>query len=200
MNDHYFSSKQSSKEVLTKIRQEVLGNQIELESSSGVFSCKKIDKGSLVLINNCIIRDKDRVLDLGCAYGAVGISLALAYDIKMIMTDINNRAVKLARKNAKKNGLKDIKILQGDGFEKVEGLFDTILLNPPQSAGKDVCESLIEQSRKFLKEGGTLQVVIRKNKGGKSLSSFMRNAFGNLEVLAKSSGYWVYCSVNYHKE
>ncbi|MFW6014692.1 MAG: class I SAM-dependent methyltransferase [Candidatus Nanoarchaeia archaeon] len=194
MKEHYYSQEQHSKENPRVIKTQIFGNTIELETDAGVFSPKKVDKGSEVLILNAKINDGDRVLDLGCGYGAVGITLAKEYNIELVMTEVNKRAVRLARRNVKKNNV-NAKILQGDGFEKVQGEFDTILLNPPQSAGKKLCENLIEQSKDFLKKGGKLQVVARKNKGGKVLSEFMQSVFGNLEVLAKSGGFWVYKSV-----
>lgn len=200
MKEHYYSETQSSKERVNHFKETMLGKTLEFETVSGIFSPKKIDKGSEVLIKNCLIKDGQRVLDLGCSYGAVGLTIAKVYDVKVVMTDINKRAIRVARKNMKLNNLDNVQVTQGNGFEKVDGKFDVILFNPPQSAGKELCESLIREAKDFLNENGTLQVVARKNKGGKSLSEFMEKTFGNLEVLGKSAGYWVYMSVNYHME
>ena len=91
-------------------------------------------------------------------------------DSEVVLTDINSRAVKIARMNKKRNRVENVSFVQGDMFEKVKGKFDTILFNPPQTAGKSICFQMIEKSKDFLKEGGTLQLVARHNKGGKSLS------------------------------
>lgn len=197
MADHYYSENQNSRERVTSFKETILGKTLVFESSSGTFSPKKVDKGSLVLINNCEINGNERILDLGCGYGPVGISLAKAYDVDVVMTDINKRAVRFAKKNARVNNIDNVVIKQGDGFEKIEGKFDSILLNPPQSAGKELCLNLIRQSKEYLKEGGRLQIVARKNKGGKVLSEFMEEAFGNLRVLSKTAGYWVYSSTRF---
>jgi len=109
------------------------------------------------------------------------------------MSDINKRAVFLARKNAKLNNL-DIKITHSDGFEKIKQNFDIVLLNPPQLAGKQVCFRLIEQSFKHLNKDGYLELVARHNKGGKTLSENMKSLFGNVKDVAIKSGYRVYLS------
>jgi 16S rRNA G1207 methylase RsmC len=54
---------------------------------------------------------------------------------------------------------------------------------------------LIEESKNYLKQKGSLQIVARHNKGGKTLSKKMEEVFGNIKVIAKKSGYWVYMSV-----
>jgi len=79
-------------------------------------------------------------------------------------------------------------------FDPVEGKFDVILLNPPQTAGRKLCFRMIEESRKYLKKGGSLQLVARHNKGGRVLSEKMEEVFGNLETIARKGGYRVYVS------
>jgi 16S rRNA (guanine1207-N2)-methyltransferase len=73
-------------------------------------------------------------------------------------------------------------------------VFDTILLNPPQTAGKKLCFELIEESKAHLKKDGLLQLVARHNKGGKDLSKKMLEVFGNVEPTAKEAGFRVYVS------
>jgi len=53
---------------------------------------------------------------------------------------------------------------------------------------------LIEEARNHLKYGGNLQLVARHNKGGKTLSKKIEEVFGNVKVIAKKAGYWVYLS------
>jgi len=197
MVEHYFSENQSSELKLSSINARLRGQEIELYISSGVFSVKKVDKGTMLLANKCVINENTRILDLGCGYGPVGISIAREFpSIEVVMTDINNRAVKLARMNKKRYKLKNVSVIQGDIFEKVDGKFDTILLNPPQTAGKDLCFNMIEQSKDYLNKGGTLQIVARHNKGGKTFSEKMNEVFGNVEGIAIKSGYRIYLSKN----
>ncbi len=197
MAEHYFSEKPESELRLSKISTRLRNNIFELWTGSGVFSGKKVDKGTALLANDCIIDENSRVLDLGCGYGPIGISIAKAYpSVEVVMTDINNRAAKLARMNRKLHKLKNVSVVQGDMYQKVEGTFDTILLNPPQTAGKEICFKMIEGSKKFLNPNGTLQMVARHNKGGKTLSAKMKEVFGNVEDVSIKSGYRIYLSRN----
>ena len=191
--EHYYTGKPTSKVIPYEFTAVLRGNELKFHTSSGVFSIKKIDRGSEVLIEYCSMEDGWRVLDLACGYGPVGIALSKAFDIDVVMTDVNERAVRLARKNADENGV-DADIIKGSLYEKVDGKFDTILVNPPQTAGKDICIQMIEKAVNHLKPGGTLQLVARHNKGGKALSKVMEKVFGNVDVLARKSGYRVYLS------
>lgn len=194
MSDHYFSEKPKSRLKTKEIEAVLRGKCIKLLSGSGVFSIKKVDKGSELLINSAIIESGWRVLDLGCGYGVVGIAVKKSEpSIELVLSDVNIRAVRLAKDNLKLNKVEGLAVA-GSSFAKVTGEFDTILLNPPQTAGKDVCFEMIETSRKFLVSGGLLQIVARHTKGGNSLSKKMEEVFGNVDVISKKSGYWIYVS------
>jgi 16S rRNA (guanine1207-N2)-methyltransferase len=193
---HYYDEKQTTPLRKYPVSIRLLGHDFVLSGGSGVFSAKELDKGTSILIENCIIKEGWDVLDLGCGYGSIGITLAKAYKLgHLVMVDVNQRAVKLAMQNAESLGVA-ASAVRSDGFESVPWLFDTILLNPPQSAGKDVCFRLIEGALTHLKHDGLLQVVARHNKGGRSLSEKMGSVFGNVKDIAKQSGYRVYVSTN----
>ena len=88
----------------------------------------------------------------------------------------------------------DAKVVQSDAFENIDENFDVILLNPPQTAGKKLCFKMIEEAKEHLKKGGSLQLVARHQKGGKTLQKKMEEVFGNSEVLSRQSGFRVYMS------
>lgn len=190
---HYYSEHQKSQLRLGKINVFLRGNELEFYTGSGVFSPKRIDLGTKLLIESCIIKPDWKILDFGCGYGAVGIAIAKAFPVKVVMSDINKRAVKFCLKNIKLNKIK-AEVKQGNLFEKKTKQFDTILVNPPQKAGKELCFSIIEESFNYLKINGLLQLVARHNKGGKSLEEKMKIVFGNVKVIARKSGYRVYIS------
>jgi 16S rRNA G1207 methylase RsmC len=198
---HYYSEKQTSSLRLRKINVSLRGVSAEFYTGSGVFSFRKIDRGTAILIEYCVMKKDWRILDIGCGYGVVGIIIAKAFpEAEVVMTDINKRAVKLAKMNCELNQLFNAEVKQGDLFEKVEGEFDTILVNPPQVAGKDVCFKIIENAKKYLYNKGLLQLVARHNKGGKVMSDRMKEVFGNVQEIAKKSGYRVYVSQNGKKQ
>lgn len=192
-NEHYFSEKQESVFRINSIEILLRGREFKFDTVSGVFSVGRVDKGSYLLVEKCIVEDGFRVLDLGCGYGVVGIVIGGIFDCEVVLTDVNKRAAYISKKNAKKNNV-EVKVVRGDMYEKVDGLFDTILFNPPQHAGKDLCMEMISKSEKYLKSGGLLQVVARHNKGGKSFALKMEEVFGNVRDIAKKGGYRVYVS------
>ncbi len=193
--EHYFSKRQNSEFKIKKIRQEIKNAVFEFYTSSGVFSKDNVDMGTLILAESMIIGKNSKVLDIGCGIGVLGIAAAKLFGANIVMGDINERAVMLAKKNVKLNN-SNAKIYQGNLYENIkEQDFDSILSNPPQNAGKEICFQVIAQSKNYLKQSGSLQLVARHNKGGKALSEKMEDVFGNVKVIARKSGYSVYLSV-----
>jgi 16S rRNA (guanine1207-N2)-methyltransferase len=101
-----------------------------------VFSPNEIDKGTLAMLSAAAFSCSDKVLDLGCGYGVVGIYAAKAIGRKkLVMSDIDGRCVDLSVKNAEANGVGGIKIIVSDGFRNIEDTnFTMILSNPPYHA------------------------------------------------------------------
>lgn len=193
--EHYYSKSQKSLLKIKKIEQKIRGTNFELYTASGIFSKEKIDKGTFVLAENMSINKNDKVLDIGCGIGILGIVAASLFNANVVMSDINKRALMLAKKNIKLNNIK-ADVYEGNLFEPIkQNDFDIILSNPPQKAGKEICFKLIEQSKNYLKNNGSLQLVARHNKGGKTLSKKMQHVFGNVKFIAKKSGYWVYMGI-----
>lgn len=193
--EHYYSKIQKSRLQIKKIKQKIRNFNFEFYSSFGIFSKSKVDKGTLVLAENMLIEKNSKVLDIGCGIGVLGIVAARLFNADVIMSDINERAVMLAKRNIKLNNINAV-IYHGNLYEKIkDNDFDVILSNPPQTAGKEICFRLIQEAKNHLKYGGNLQIVARHNKGGKSLSEKMKEIFGNVKVIAKKSGYWVYLSI-----
>ncbi|MGM5485182.1 MAG: class I SAM-dependent methyltransferase [Nanobdellota archaeon] len=188
---HYFDEEQNSPINKKRISVRLRGRSFEFITANGVFSKDRVDIGTRILIENAGV--KGRLLDLGCGYGPVGITFAREGH-EVVMTDINSRAVGLAKKNIKLNSV-EAKVSKGDAFANVEGKFDTILLNPPQHAGKDLCIRMIRESSDHLSHGGSLQIVARSKKGGKSLKKAMEEVFSSVEILARSKGFHVYMGV-----
>lgn len=195
MPDHYFTAKQSAPEDRQTIIADLRGVHVELVAASGVFSKSRIDDGSALLIESAAIKPDSDVLDLGCGYGSVGVILAKAFpQARFILSDVNERAVALAKINIKHNRLKNAQARLSDGFKDIPESFDTILLNPPQTAGRQLCIRLFEESFDHLRQGGSLQIVARHNKGGSTLAKEIDRIFGNVKTIARLSGYHVYLS------
>lgn len=163
-------------------------------SANGVFSKDELDNASKLLIE-CFEDVQGDILDLGCGVGVVGISLLKNNPgLQVTFSDVNQRALKLTKKNLKYHDLKG-DVRQSDAFAKISGEFDFILTNPPMAAGRDKCYEIIEDSKKHLRSKGCLGLVARHKKGGKMLKKKMREIFGNVEDVDKSGGFRVYKSV-----
>ena len=177
-----------------EITVELLGQTLRLLTDSGVFSKKMVDYGSQVLLNTLDFQQGERLLDVGCGYGPLGIALAKAQGLDVTMIDINQRAVALAQKNAEKNGVK-AQIFQSNLYDNVTGTFQHIISNPPIRAGKKVVHTVIEESIQYLDDGGDLTIVIQKKQGAPSAKAKMEDIFGNCEIIKKDKGYYILRSV-----
>lgn len=111
-------------------------------------------------------------------------------DAFVTAVDVNERAVALTEHNARDNGLVvDVRV--SDALDGVEGLFDTILTNPPIRAGKAVIYRIFSQSYEHLTPGGRLYLVIRKQQGAPSAVKFLKTLFSGVEIADRSAGYQV---------
>ena len=199
---HYFTVHPKCKKKAYKFTATILGHKLNFATASGIFSPRDIDTGSYTLMLHMDLKARQKILDLGCGYGAIGIVAAKLFkSSEIVMVDINERAVACAKNNIRLNDIKNAVAKQSYAFSGLKGeMFDVILLNPPQTAGLEICYSLIEGSFEHLKIGGSLQVVVRRRKGGERLSGRMEELFGNVEVLGKKAGYWVYKSTRTSEE
>ena len=196
MSDHYFSAEPSSASRPRSFELTVSGVTARFNSDSGVFSADRVDKGSRVLLE-ALLRFRDwhgaRVLDLGCGYGAIGVTLAKA-GASVVMCDVNERALALCRGNAALNGVV-AECVSSDAGEGIEGPFDAVVTNPPIRAGKKTVYAFFDNARALLKSGGGLFAVIRKQQGAESAEKRLRELFGSCETIEKEAGYRVLYSV-----
>lgn len=174
------------------------GRTFRFKSDNGVFSKKEVDFGSRLLVESFNLNEavEGNILDVGCGYGPIGISIAAAYPDRTIeMIDINSRAVELSKENAASNGIANVNIYESDRFDKVaSNQFAVILTNPPIRAGKSVVHEILEESYRSLVAGGELWVVIQKKQGAPSAMDKMEQLFGNVEVPVKKKGYYILLS------
>lgn len=190
MTKMYYAENPDSAHDIHELKVTLLGHPFTFLTDSGVFSKKMIDYGSQVLLNTVDFEKGKTLLDLGCGYGPLGISLAKVQGVQATMVDINNRAIDLAQKNAEKNGV-TANIFQSNIYEKVTGTFDYIISNPPIRAGKQVVHTIIADSINYLNDGGSLTIVIQKKQGAPSAKAKMEEIFGNVDILKRDKGYYI---------
>jgi len=191
--EHYFSAAPKCDDRFGIVKTTLRRRRFEFLTSSSVFSKKRVDLGTRVLIEAMVLPEKGSVLDIGCGYGAVGITAAaMNPKLRVLMTDVNMRAVRLARQNLQANRVVNAQVRYGHLYEPVEDLcFDCVLSNPPVSAGMDTVKAIIVGAPAVMDAGGSFQMVIRSKIGSKILPEVFHATFGNCEVLARESGYRV---------
>lgn len=194
MSKMYYAENPDAAHDIHELRVDLLGQKMTFLTDAGVFSKKMVDFGSQLLLKCLEVNQGETVLDVGCGYGPLGLSLAKAYGVQATMVDINNRALDLARQNAERNKVAAM-IFQSNIYEQVEGKFDHVISNPPIRAGKQVVHEIIEKSQDFLKTDGDLTIVIQKKQGAPSAKSKMEDVFGNCEIVKKDKGYYILRSV-----
>jgi len=194
--DHYFTAFPRSKAKLGVIRTYLRGRPFEFLTSSGVFSKKRVDLGTRLLIESMVLPEKGYVLDIGCGYGAVGVVAASSKpNSRVIMVDVNERAVWLARQNIQRNSIDNAEVRRGFLYESVEDLtFNCVLSNPPVSAGIETVKAIIVDAPKHMANKAYFQMVVKSKIGGKRLKMLLEEAFGNVDILARKSGYRVFIS------
>lgn len=163
-------------------------------SDNGVFSKNQVDVGSRALLKVVLSTPlQGKILDLGCGYGVIGLTLAYFHpQATFVLADINDRALALANENKKQLHLENVTILQSNIYENINDLFRTIVINPPIRAGKKVIYAMFEGAFTHLEDGGSLFIVIRKSHGAPSASAFIKSVFGNCSLLKKEKGYYIY--------
>ena len=189
--EHYYTSNPQTPHDIREIVFSTGNVSLKLYTDAGVFSKNKVDYGSELLIRSLPGLSGD-ILDLGCGYGVIGLSIALANPETFVtMADLNHRAVDLALKNVERNHIPNASAQISDGFRQIDDRFQAIVSNPPIRAGKKIVYPLLEQSMEYLLSGGSLYLVIRKKQGAKSAADKLRSVFGNCEVRNKQGGYWI---------
>jgi 16S rRNA (guanine1207-N2)-methyltransferase len=191
--EHYFATTPTSKAKFGIVRTRLRGEPFEFLTASSVFSKKQVDLGTRLLIDTMALPETGAVLDVGCGYGAVGIVAAASNSrLHVVMTDVNMRAVRLARQNIGINKVNNAEVRCGYLYEPVKDLtFNSVLSNPPVSAGMETVKAIITEAPKVMAREATFQMVLRSKIGAKTLPLVFNEAFGNCQVLERKSGYRV---------
>ena len=193
-HEHYFSADPSAPAKLTEVEIEVGGQVLKLSASSGTFSSERLDPGTRVLLGLWELFPTDGiVLDLGCGWGPIGLSIAkLQPATEVIGVDVNQRSVELANANAKRNGLANFSVcLDKDLDANLE--IDHIWSNPPIRIGKENLHDLLRNYMSRLKPTGDAYLVVQKQLGAESLQRWIAQQWPEREVtkVENSKGFRV---------
>jgi 16S rRNA (guanine1207-N2)-methyltransferase len=177
-NEHYFASTPESELKLRTIHAVIAGNPYELQTANGIFSPEHIDTGTKVLLANVPAPPPGgNVLDLGCGWGPIALTLALESPRATVWAvDVNERALDLVRRNAAIVGATNINAVTPDQVPD-DVTFTTIWSNPPIRVGKNELHGLLEKWLPRLDLDSDGWLVVQRNLGSDSLHRWMQATF-----------------------
>jgi len=175
------------------IRATVLGVGLRLRTAPQLFSPRHVDRGTLAMLEAADFAAGDKVLDLGCGYGVVGIVAAKLIGAEnVVMVDIDPLAVQLARENAAANGVGEARAVQSDGFAALDDTdFSIILCNPPYHVNFSVPKRFIHKGFNRLRLGGRMLMVTQRKLW---YQNKFRAIFGGSQITA-GGGYYVFKAI-----
>ena len=190
---HYYTTDNNLSSNIKEVEYTFRGNKLKYLVDNGVFSKDRVDFGTNVLLQNLpIFKENSKVLDVGCGYGAIGLPIAKSNKTLLVeMIDVNLRAVELVKENIRINKTFNATVYESNLYENVKGEFDYIISNPPIRAGKKIVFGVVDEGFNHLVDGGEIYVVIQKKQGAPSLKKEMELVYGNAEIIAKESGYFI---------
>ncbi|MFD1708453.1 class I SAM-dependent methyltransferase [Siminovitchia sediminis] len=195
MTEHYYSQNPEVTSEPIFFHTTLRGHSFRFKTDRGVFSKQEVDFGSRLLIDSFTMTDTPGpLLDLGCGYGPIGLTLAKDFPERVVhLADINERAVGLARENAAANQIENVHIYSSDGFRHVEEKrFASILINPPIRAGKQLIFNMYKDAFHHLADNGELWIVIQKKQGAPSTKTKLEEIFSRVETVNKKKGYSIF--------
>jgi len=192
--EQYFAEQPHARSVRVERRFLYQGELLSFVVDSGIFASHGLDPGTALLIENLSLRRTDRVLDLGCGWGAVGVAAAKsAPEGRVLLTDVNRRAARLARENLEKNRVRNAEVRVGSLYAPV-GMetFDVIATNPPFHAGRELVLRLLSEAPDHLVPDGRLLLVGKGSQGIRFYQEWLEEHWpGPISVLGRGSGYRV---------
>lgn len=194
MSSHYYSEKPTVKSGRKSLVAEIRGSRFSFTTDAGVFSKKEIDFGTKLLLETLAVTNVEGdILDVGCGYGPIGLTLAKENSDRTVwMVDVNERAIELSELNRRNNNIENVKVFKSYLLNEVEkNDFGYVISNPPIRAGKKVVHELFDQAFTHLKSNGELWVVIQKKQGAPSAIEKLENLFDEVIVAKKSKGYYI---------
>lgn len=187
-----------STSAIEKLREDIVFRETLREQSLrflttwGLFSPREIDEGTRMLLERIEVKPSDDCLDLGCGYGAIGLTLArLAPQGHTTLVDKDFVAIEYCRKNIAENHIGNADALLSNGFDAIrERKFDLIASNIPAKVGNELMTLFFYDACHQLKPGGCIYVVTI-NGLRDYIKRVFKERFGNYAKLKQGKNYTV---------
>lgn len=196
--EHYFTNNNELVSNIITLTYQYNSFHFTFLSDNGVFSKKRIDYGSKLLLETYLneVTMEEKVLDVGCGYGFIGSAISRVNGSVVDMVDVNKRALHLAKRNTKNTSYKG-DIFLSDAYQNVKDKYDTVITNPPIRTGKNKVLEILLGAFEHLNDNGKLYFVIRKDQGALSIKKIIEEKY-SIQMINRSKGYIVY-KVNNNK-
>lgn len=194
-DEHYFSQLPASAAQLRPLRVELAGSEYELTTANGIFSPERIDVGTTVLLRNTPPPPPGgQLLDLGCGWGPIALTLALESPRATVWAvDVNERALDVVRRNAETLGLDNVNACRPEDVP-ADVRFMTIRSNPPIRIGKSQLHDILKLWLPRLEPDSDAWLVVQRNLGSDSLQRWLDGSLPDgfaVSRHATSKGYRV---------
>ena len=196
--EHYFTASPSSAAERRTIEVELAGRPVTLQTAGGVFSPDHVDLGTRVLLRTVPTPPATGdLLDLGCGWGPVALTMALlSPGAHVWAVDVNERARDLVRRNAAALGLDNVTAATPDEVPP-DVRFATVWSNPPVRVGKDELHALLRRWLSRLEPGADAWLVVGRHLGADPLLRWLHEELGpavESERAASAKGFRVLCA------
>jgi len=191
--DHYFTAQPASAAERRRAVVHLAGQDVEVDVAAGVFSPGGVDKGTQVLLREVPQPPAaGDLLDLGCGWGPVALTMALGSPGATVWAvDVNERALDLLRTTASRLGLDNVRAARPEDVPD-DVRFAAIWSNPPIRVGKAVLHDLLRTWLPRLAPDAAAWLVVQKNLGSDSLARWIEAELGRgVERAASSKGFRV---------
>lgn len=189
-HSHYFDETPAAASSPRTVRVDVDGRTLELVTDRGVFSGRRIDPGTRLLLEKAPPpAAPGDLLDLGCGYGVIAVTLGIRLaDRRIWAIDVNARALELTRVNARAAGLDNVRVAAPSEVPD-DVRFTAIFSNPPIRIGLARLRELLVTWLQRLEPDGAATLVVSRHLGADSLARWLDAEGFPTERLASRTGY-----------
>jgi 16S rRNA (guanine1207-N2)-methyltransferase len=190
VGEHYFAARPEAASRPSTVELVLPDLHLRLETDRGMFSPDRIDSGTRILLETVPPPPSEgSLLDLGCGYGPIALTMASRSPRSMVLgVDVNERALEAARRNATIAELNNVRFLLSDEADPGQR-YDAIWSNPPIRIGKAALHTLLTTWLDRLAPDGTAHLVIQKHLGSDSLQRWLNDQGWTAERVASRSSY-----------
>lgn len=188
--DHYFTAQPSGAFAARPLTVTLAGKPADLQTAGGVFSPGGVDIGTQVLLTHAPAPPSEGdLLDLGCGWGPVALTLALASPQATVWAvDVNERALELTRRNAATLGLENVRVATPEAVPD-DVRFSAIWSNPPIRVGKPELHGMLEAWLPRLQADCSAWLVVARHLGSDSLERWLQSRFADTMSVSRATAY-----------